>query len=142
MRLYFAYGSNMSREQMALRCPKARLLGLGTASEFKFLINRRGVDTIVPSPDNVVHGLVWELSGQDAMRLDVYEGVAGGFYSKRVVAVDVSQQKISALAYVATDEVPGPPRPGYLGRIVAAAAELNLPSIYVEELKSWSTISA
>lgn len=141
VRLYFAYGSNMSREQMARRCSNARPLGLGTASGFKFLINRRGVATIVPSHDKFVHGLLWELSGRDEIQLDQYEGVANGCYFKREIVTNVAEQKVSALAYVATDDAPGAPRSGYLERIVSAATELGLPAVYLEELESWSTTS-
>jgi len=49
MALYFAYGSNMWRHQMAVqRCPGAEFSGVGLLRGWRFLINARGVATIVP----------------------------------------------------------------------------------------------
>lgn len=49
-RLYFAYGSNLSPEQMARRCPDSIFLGKATLRGHKWQINERGVANVVPVP--------------------------------------------------------------------------------------------
>ena len=46
-RRYFAYGLNMHRAEMAQRCPGAVLQGIARLDRHEFLINARGVATIV-----------------------------------------------------------------------------------------------
>lgn len=47
MRCYFAYGSNMDVRQMGQRCPGATLLWTATLGGYRFIINRRGVATVI-----------------------------------------------------------------------------------------------
>ena len=65
-RLYFAYGSNINLEQMAVRCPAAQVVGPAVLDGYELLFrgNRRGtgVATIEPLPDSQVHGLLWMLT--------------------------------------------------------------------------------
>lgn len=46
-RRYFAYGSNMDRQQMRGRCPGAVLLGTARLPGYRFIINRAGVASVV-----------------------------------------------------------------------------------------------
>ncbi|RFU77051.1 hypothetical protein TARUN_5187 [Trichoderma arundinaceum] len=47
--LYFAYGSNLSTEQMRQRCPYSTAVGLGKVMGWRWIINRRGYANIVRS---------------------------------------------------------------------------------------------
>lgn len=138
-RTYFAYGSNMDANQMASRCPGSQLAGRGRFLEHAFLINERGVASVVPAQNRVIHGLLWTITPADERTLDRYEGMAGGHYLKKVVAVhpvDISEV-VQALIYVASNNSPGAPRPGYLEKIIPAACECGFPPEYVAELESW-----
>ena len=73
--LYFAYGSNLSLEQMAARCPESRYIGLARLHDFRWQINQRGVANVVPKRGSVVEGLCYLLSRKDEVRLDKNEGV-------------------------------------------------------------------
>ena len=77
-RLYFAYGSNINLEQMAVRCPAAQVVGPAVLDGYELLFrgNRRGtgVATIEPLPGSQVHGLLWKLTPECERSLDVYEG--------------------------------------------------------------------
>jgi len=42
-------------------------------SSYQFLINSRGVATVVEDPKSCVHGAVWWLTFGDEMQLDFYE---------------------------------------------------------------------
>ena len=134
---YFAYGSNMDVMQVARRCPGANVRGPGFIHGFAFRINRYGVATIVPS-NRTVHGLVWDITPEHEARLDEYEGVFMGFYSKEQISVRlVDDSQVEALVYVAANSQPGQPRPGYLGLIIEAAKAQAFPPAYLAELQTW-----
>ncbi|RSM04707.1 hypothetical protein CEP52_006698 [Fusarium oligoseptatum] len=48
--LYFAYGSNLSTEQMRQRCPYSTPVGLAYLEGWKWIINARGYANIVQLP--------------------------------------------------------------------------------------------
>jgi gamma-glutamylcyclotransferase (GGCT)/AIG2-like uncharacterized protein YtfP len=75
MMLYFAYGSNMWREQMIKRCPDHRYIGNGIFQGYRWIISERGYAYIIKSESDEVHGVVYEISDTDEKRLDRYEGV-------------------------------------------------------------------
>jgi gamma-glutamylcyclotransferase (GGCT)/AIG2-like uncharacterized protein YtfP len=137
--LYFAYGSNMDRGQMAHRCPGARKVGIALLNGYRFIINSRGVASVVPDKEHIVKGVVWEISPNDMESLDLYEGVASGLYRKVYMQVVLSETIESelALVYIAKDEVPGKSREGYLDSIISAAKDHGLDEEYIAELKRW-----
>src|SRR5512139_1628704 len=72
---YFAYGSNLNVQQMALRCPHAANPRPATLADHDWLINERGVATVEPFDGSLVHGVVWQLTDHDLATLDSAEGV-------------------------------------------------------------------
>ena len=119
---YFAYGSNMDVQQMAVRCPDATVVGIAQLPGHKFLINTHGVATVIPAKKQDAHGVLWEVSKRDEASLDRYEGVKSGLYRKAMVRVLMKNgTEAHALIYLANDEQPGAPCLGYLERVVAAA---------------------
>ena len=133
---YFAYGSNMDVRQMALRCPAAVILDSASLPAHAFLINTRGVATVIPAPNQVVHGVLWEISPADESNLDRYEGVASGLYRKdiaRVRATDGTDK--DALIYLASDVRPGQARSGYMEGVLEAAERGRLPETYIAALR-------
>jgi len=137
---YFAYGSNMDEKQMAFRCPGSQLVGRARLLGHSFLINERGVASVLPAQDCVTYGLLWTVTPADVDALDGYEGVAKGCYLKAVLPVcsDDTGEAVQAVVYVATNNNPGPPRPGYLEKIVRAARAHGFPTKYVTSLESWT----
>lgn len=120
------------------RCPSSQFLGRGILSGFAFLINARGVATVLAAPEHVVYGAIWHLETSDEKRLDVYEGVADDFYRKRTLPVIFEEGQVRALVYLATDERRGDrARSGYVEKIVAAAREHDFPKEYLEALGQW-----
>ena len=136
--LYFAYGSNMDLVQMSNRCERAATVSTAQLPSHRFIINSRGVATVVPDRASTVRGLLWRLSEEDQRSLDRHEGVVQGLYRKAFMKVNVSSgRKVRALVYVATDSTPGEARPGYMEKIVSAAEECGLPQTYIDQLKPW-----
>ena len=140
MALYFAYGSNMWRHQMAVqRCPGAEFSGVGLLRGWRFLINARGVATIVPEAGAKVWGVVWEITTDHERTLDGYEGVPD-WYQRQTVGVHLpGRGEVPCLTYIDRSpdgDEPGPPREGYLEKVLAGAAEHGLPRGYISEISS------
>lgn len=126
----------MDIAQMAVRCPKSRLLGTGLLTGYRFRIDGRGFATVDSDRACAVPGLVWELPKEDEASLDSYEGVPR-CYTKQMLAVLHGEKYEPMLIYVSTDRLNGKPGPDYLNRIVLAAQIQGFPASYVDELKSW-----
>lgn len=124
-RLYFAYGSNIDREQMRFRCPNSCIAGLSSLPNFEFFINERGVASIRPSLGETCHGLLWNIADEDWASLDKYEGVSQGFYRRLTMKFGQNNSEI----YIASDTKEGRPRFNYLEKIIAAAQSSILEGI-------------
>ena len=130
---YFGYGSNLSKEQMAIRCPESKYYASGTLSGYSWLINTRGYATIKPSDSDFVLGEIFTLSQQDVDYLDIYESVEEGMYLKSNLSVETSKGTIDCLVYIASDSTPGIPQEEYIKRINLGIKSANLPDDYVQK---------
>jgi AIG2-like family len=138
MILHFAYGSNMSRALMAMRCPDARALGVATLRGWRFVITVDGVGSIVRHPGGVVHGVLWRLSLRDLAAINAYENLDSGLYLRGMLPVRHGAGQRRALVYVARRSGQGTPRSGYVHLVVEAARAWDLPEAYISSLKRWS----
>jgi gamma-glutamylcyclotransferase (GGCT)/AIG2-like uncharacterized protein YtfP len=135
---YFAYGSNMDEKQMMQRCKNAEFVDSARLLGHKFIINSRGVATIVSKSDSEVYGILWRITKQDEEKLDRCEGIEHNVYRKEKVSVTTYKGKhVEVMVYIATNSTPGSPRHDYMERIVAAARLHNFPDNYIKELESW-----
>jgi gamma-glutamylcyclotransferase (GGCT)/AIG2-like uncharacterized protein YtfP len=130
---YFGYGSNLSKEQMAIRCPESKYYASGTLSGYSWLINTRGYASIKPSDSDFVLGEIFTLSQQDVDYLDIYESVEEGMYLKSNLSVETSKGTIDCLVYIASDSTPGIPQEEYIKRINLGIKSANLPDDYVQK---------
>jgi len=73
--LYFAYGSNLNKEQMARRCPTAIPVQALKLPRHRLVF--RGVADIIPAKGFTVFGGLWSSTEADLVALDRYEGVRG-----------------------------------------------------------------
>lgn len=139
MRLYFAYGSNMSPLQMAMRCPGARPVGRAELHNWRFHVNTRGSASILPGKDRVVHGVLWRCSTAHFHALDQYEGVNWGNYRRRHVSILMPCGTTApAIVYAGTRTYDGRARVRYMATAVLPGARaFALPELYIEELLAW-----
>lgn len=138
--LYFAYGSNLCVQQMARRCPDATDPRPATLADHDWLINERGVATVEPFHGAVVHGVLWRLSDHDLDVLDSAEGVPVR-YRRDELVVHTAEGPGPAWVYIDPRVEPGPPRPGYLERIIDGARHHGLPQRWVDFLHKWDPAS-
>ena len=105
-RYYMAYGSNLSVEQMARRCPDAKIVGKAVIPDWKLVFKYHA--DIVPCEGAQVQVLIWEISSEDEKSLDLYEGYPH-YYTKRMMNVAMTDlngehpQEVEAMVYVMTD---------------------------------------
>ena len=142
MPLYFAYGSNMVREQMRRRCPGARALGPAMLRDHRFAIISGGHGTVQPHAGAAVHGVLWQLGRDAVAALDRYEEVEAGLYRRTHRMVERDGRPVRALVYVAATQKPGRARPAYLAAIIDAARGFALPASYVAALEAIARTSA
>lgn len=128
---YFAYGSNLWRKQMLLRCPRHTLIGLGCIKRWRWIITVRGYASIVRSESDYVLGTVYELSEADVRNLDRYEGVTQGDYYKEMIAGSVNGQIMNCLVYIDPVVKEGCPKKEYIARINDGIRDADLNNEYV-----------
>ena len=125
-RLYFAYGSNLSFEQMKVRCPSAEIVGLSNLRNFEFFIDARGVASLRPSFGSTARGIFMEYRrGKDWKNLDIYEGISSGFYKRFHVEASIHAKQVESEVYISSNAISGHPRPGYQEKIVESVGFLR-----------------
>jgi len=113
-RLYIAYGSNMNVEQMAVRCPTAKLVGKTMMKNWRLLFC--SVATIERHKGSKVPILVWDLQPEDEAALDIYEGYPR-LYRKETVRIPIRGRKMSVMVYIMNSNRLSPPNASYLETI-------------------------
>ena len=119
--LYFAYGSNMNLNQMAFRCPDAKVIESVQVENYRLAFRGSGVATILLEKGSRVEGVLWRISADDERSLDVYEGYPR-LYGKEKIEVQLSSgQRISTMAYCMNNpyaRYPAMPSKNYLAGIL------------------------
>jgi hypothetical protein len=138
MLLHFAYGTNMDRALMPVRCRGAQALGIATLAGWRLVVTVDGYVSIVPRLGACVHGVLWQLTPRDLAALYIYEAVATGLYRQRMVSVLAGRRRQTACVFVGRSLAPGRPRPGHLPLVIAAAQDWNLPSGYLAQVRRWA----
>lgn len=94
---YIAYGSNLNKEQMKYRCPKAKPMDStfleGYELTFKYFLTierKEGARTPVG---------IWEITDSDEEQLDTYEGYPS-HYRKEYLKLEVDGEEAIGLVYV------------------------------------------
>ena len=90
---YIAYGSNMVEEQMAYRCPNAKLIGTGQLPNHRLEFYLHATVERSRARGASVPVAVWEINEEDEQNLDYYEGFPK-YYTKhkRKVLMDDGSQ--------------------------------------------------
>ncbi|SKA39237.1 AIG2-like family protein [Enhydrobacter aerosaccus] len=149
---YFAYGSNMDPARLVDERLKPKGVVLddrigGRLEGWRLTFDKRarspvgsGAGNIVSAPGSTVHGTLNALPPEGFDVLDVWEGVAGGHYERRIVPIIRADNgmTVQAITYIAllTGEGLRPTR-AYLNYLLAGRD--LLPTDYWEWLKATPT---
>lgn len=90
-RYYIAYGSNLNIRQMRWRCPTARIIGTAELVGWRLLFKGSKTGsylTIEPFAGSRVPIAVWDVTPEDELALDHYEGYPS-FYYKKELTLDI-----------------------------------------------------
>lgn len=108
---YIAYGSNLNKRQMNLRCPNATAVGTAELRDYQLLFkgSKSGAYlTIERASGYKVPVGIWEVDSQDEMHLDRYEGYPTFYYKKEMSinmkGIDGQVKKIKAFVYIMHEE--------------------------------------
>ena len=132
MKTYFAYGSNLWRKQMELRCPDHLVLGMGILTGYRWIITSRGYASVVRSPSDLVLGMVYAITETDEERLDLCEEVGEGAYRKASLPVQTGRGVLDCVVYIDPQEQEGFPCEEYVERIKCGLRDSGFPYSYVE----------
>lgn len=82
--LYFAYGSNLDREAMAVRCRDSKPICVAELIGYRIVFRgyKYGYADIIKQKGSKVVGALYEVSKKDLKALDEYEGVSDGLYER------------------------------------------------------------
>jgi hypothetical protein len=134
MTLYFAYGANMERGAMEMRCPGATALGIAALRGYRYLI-ARGYGSFVRAPGRCVFGVLWRLTPRDLAALNLFENLDSGLYRRATFTVEIAGKRARAMIYVGGGGGRPRPMPGYQERVIASAADWRMPERYLTELR-------
>ena len=139
---YFGYGSNMLTSRLQARVPSATPVATGQLKGHELRFHKRSQDgsgkcNIVPSDDDCVHGVVFDVSSSDLHPLDEAEQRGHG-HERSSLTVQGPSASIEAFAYVAQPAyVDDALRPydWYRALVLAGALEHALPDEYVTQIE-------
>jgi gamma-glutamylcyclotransferase (GGCT)/AIG2-like uncharacterized protein YtfP len=150
--LYFAYGSNLDVDQLRMRAPEARVVGMGLLRDYQLTFPLRsqtwggGAAGVTHLHGGMVWGALYELSESDLAALDAYEGWKGpgdhhNLYERDLATVELTRpddgsvpRRVRAYTYFARTLNPTPPSRRYLDTVLKGARQHRLPPEYIEWL--------
>lgn len=144
-RLMISYGSNLNKAQMAYRCPTAKPIAKTWLYDYKLVFQGHPFNAhanVIPAEGHDVPVVAWEITPADERALDRYEGVAGGYYTREIVEVEINGQMREALIYIMTPHDYGMPSDRYLDTIVEGYKDFNLDANILNEALIGSMVTA
>ena len=144
---YFAYGSNMNPQRMKDRGVSYSTRLTANLKGYTLKFNKtaarnpkEGYANIVPDKKQVVEGALYEITDDDILKLDSYEGYPDNYYREKVTVLLTTGIE-EAVTYIASqDKVQEGLKPSkeYLKHLLAAWDMLS--DEYYQHLKLWETI--
>ena len=129
---YFAYGMNTNLTQMAARCPGAVCLGPAWIDNYA-LVFRHFAD-IEPEVDSYCDGVLWEITDNNLVALDVLEGYPY-HYTRFSVVVNTDRGSDTALVYQMVDQsFEQPPSNHYFNTVYEGYEQNNVDTHQLIEI--------
>ncbi|MDA0217573.1 MAG: gamma-glutamylcyclotransferase [Actinobacteria bacterium] len=142
MALYAAYGSNLDPEQMRIRAPHSPHRGNGWLHGWRITFGGEefgwegSIATIVEDVDSAVYVSIYDLTEEDEVALDNWEGAELNLYSKIHLRVETLSQSHLCWVYVLNSYEGGFPSYRYLKIMTDAAEIAGAPTQYVDDLRA------
>lgn len=139
-RLYFAYGKNVNKNDMLSpnRAPEAKFIMADYIENYKFIIDVRGVASIIEAPGHQAWGVLWAVSPNDLTNLDRAEGISRGFYRRETANTSLfsssaemmagaENEQSEAFVYISNSAKGSVAREGYIEGIVEGLRDAHVP---------------
>jgi hypothetical protein len=139
--LYAAYGSNLDPALMMRRCPHSPAAGTGWITGWRLTFGGEDLGwegslaTLVEGPGDSVFVGLYDVTPDDEVHLDSWEGADTGLYRKIKLRVHTLDSDVLAWVYVLDAFEGGLPSARYLGVIADAAEKAGAPDDYVTALR-------
>lgn len=127
---YIAYGSNLNLNQMARRCPTAKVVGVATLPNYQLTFC--GVATIEKKEGAKTPVAVWEIDEACEEALDKYEGYPS-LYRKENKFITVNGKKTKVMVYILNYGNVHQPNIGYFETIKQGYLDVGLDLSYLME---------
>ena len=135
--LYFAYGSNINLNQMAVRCPDAKVVEPAVLENYELLFRGNGssfgVATIAPKEGSQVQGLLWKITPYCEMSLDIYEGYPRLYEKQAITLCTKSGKQVQAIMTHEKERLPTMPTRSYYTGILEGFQQNGLPEQALED---------
>ena len=122
---YIAYGSNMVEEQMAHRCPSAKLIGTGYLPNHQLEFYLHATVKHTRAHGAKVPVAVWEISEEDERSLDRYEGFPSYYIKAQRKVKMMDGSEIRGMIYLMNYLRISPPASEYYDGIETAYMKLG-----------------
>jgi len=108
---YFAYGSNLNKNQMAAHCPNARPLFSAILPNYKVVFCgwsrawRGGTATLKKVAGEKAPGAIYEITDSCLRKLDKFEGYPASYNRLTVIVFDEDGTSLEAITYVKSEGI-------------------------------------
>lgn len=146
--LYFSYGSNMSIRRLQRRVDASRI-GVASLHRHRLKFHKYSQNDHSGKCDaektgdseDVVLGVLFEITNQQKSQLDCIEGVGCG-YEEKMVAVMFDGKPVKTIIYYATTIDPLlKPLDWYKEHVLIGARENQLPEAYIREIETVESVT-
>ena len=125
--IYLAYGSNLNKTQMSMRCPDAKPDGYILLPDYRLVF--KGVADMIPAEGFVCPVGVWSITDKCEKALDRYEGFPR-LYRKEYF---VNKEGTELRAYVMTSHGLGLPPTHYYQGILQGYKDFGIDQTYLSD---------
>lgn len=142
---YFGYGSNLNQEFLRQYCPSAEFVMKAFLPnyevQFRFWSKKRngGISSIIEMPEELVHGVIYEVLVKELLELDILESVPQGFYKREAFLVlgGNGEWQQADLYRVADPKGPFPPAKSYVDQMFTGAKQHGLDPDYIKKIEGF-----
>ena len=115
---YFAYGSNLNKAQMRLRCPKAELVDTGIIKDYNLVFRRVADIEYAPCDGHDVPVGIWRITQDCLDALDIYEGYPS-LYRREILEAESNRDwgTWQGITYLMNSKSYAMPSPDYYASI-------------------------
>lgn len=122
---YFAYGMNTNLDHMTTRCPGASVIGAAKLVDHKFRFAYHA--DIMPEDNSTVDGVLWLITKECLISLDLLEGYPR-YYNRKIVDIEYKNQHYFSWVYYMNGGRDELPAKSYWDCVLEGYTQNNVPT--------------